>query len=87
MLRFVFIMSVIMYLFQVLDMFGIFLKKKNFPSICKMNPTKSLAIQPFLSKKLVPKLLEENAIKTEEMPVFPIGLKIQALLRNTSFLF
>lgn len=65
---FVFILSVIISAFQVLVMFGIWsiLKIKLSLSICKMNPTKSLAIQPFLSEKLVPKLLEENTRKTED---------------------
>lgn len=38
MLRFVFIMSVIMYLFQVLDMFGIFLKKKKLSQYLQDEP-------------------------------------------------
>lgn len=69
MLRFVFILSMIIYVFQVLDMFAIWsiLKIKLSLSICKMNPTKSLVIQPFLSEKLVPKLLEENTRK-QKMP-------------------
>lgn len=45
-----------------------------------MNPTEPLAVKSFLSEKLVPKLLEENFRKTEEMTVFPIGQQIQALL-------
>lgn len=88
-LRFVIIVSVITYIFQVLDVFEVWgiLKKKLSLSICKMNPTKSLAIQPFLSAKLVPKLLEENTRKTEEMTVFPIRPQIQDSLHNTSFSF
>lgn len=60
--------------------FYFFFKKKLFLSICKVNPTEPLTIKSFLSEKLLPKLLEENLRKTEEMTLFPVGQQIQALL-------
>lgn len=55
-----------------------------------MNPTEPLTIKSFLSEKLLPKLLEENLRKTEEMTLFPVGQQIQALLgcmSKTAFQF